>query len=223
MGALGDVLTPAIGVAVSPMPIVAVILMLFTPRARENGTAFAAGWVLGLLVVEGVILLLADPANVADDDGGPSTIGAILHLALGLGLIVLAYMQWKKRPVGDAEPTMPKWMQSIDKISPLMALGFGALMSGVNPKNLIFNISAGTAVAQDNLGTAQSIGVILVYTIIASIPIVGIVAWSLLAGDGATATLNKMKGWLIQNNAIVMMVLLGILGVSQVGKGIGGF
>jgi len=42
---------------------------------------------------------------------------------------------------------MPTWMQSIDKITPPLAFGFGALMSGLNPKNLIFAVAAGTSIA----------------------------------------------------------------------------
>ena len=46
--AIGDLLPAAIGVAISPVPIIAIILMLGTPKARSNGPAFAAGWVIGL-------------------------------------------------------------------------------------------------------------------------------------------------------------------------------
>ena len=45
---IGDLLPSAVGVALSPVPIVAVILMLGTPRARTNGPMFAVGWVAGL-------------------------------------------------------------------------------------------------------------------------------------------------------------------------------
>jgi hypothetical protein len=38
--AIGQLPPFAVGVAVSPMPIVAVVLMLVTPRARSNGPAF---------------------------------------------------------------------------------------------------------------------------------------------------------------------------------------
>ena len=34
---IGDILPQAIGVAISPVPIIAVILMLFSKRARSNG------------------------------------------------------------------------------------------------------------------------------------------------------------------------------------------
>jgi hypothetical protein len=38
-------------VALSPLPIIAVILMLVSVRARLNGPAFLVGWLLGLAVV----------------------------------------------------------------------------------------------------------------------------------------------------------------------------
>lgn len=42
--AIGGTLALAIGVALSPIPIIAVVLMLTTARARINGLAFVAGW-----------------------------------------------------------------------------------------------------------------------------------------------------------------------------------
>jgi hypothetical protein len=40
--AVGDFLPSAVDVAISPVPIIAVILMLFGPDARSTGPAFAA-------------------------------------------------------------------------------------------------------------------------------------------------------------------------------------
>ena len=42
-GAISEVLPFAIGVAISPVPIIAVILVLFSARARANGTMFLIG------------------------------------------------------------------------------------------------------------------------------------------------------------------------------------
>ena len=48
MGAvIGDLLANAVGVAISPVPIIAVILMLFTAKATANSLGFLLGWVLG--------------------------------------------------------------------------------------------------------------------------------------------------------------------------------
>ena len=49
--AVGDTLPLAIGVAISPVPVIAVILMLLSPRAPGTGVGFLAGWVVGVAVV----------------------------------------------------------------------------------------------------------------------------------------------------------------------------
>ena len=63
---IGDFLPLAIAVALSPVPIIAVILMLGTPRARTNGPAFAVGWIVGLAAVSTLVLLLAGGADDPD-------------------------------------------------------------------------------------------------------------------------------------------------------------
>ena len=40
---ISEVLTYAVGVAISPVPIIAVTLMLFSQRARVNGSMFLLG------------------------------------------------------------------------------------------------------------------------------------------------------------------------------------
>ena len=53
---IAETLPYAEGVAISPMPIIVVILVLISARARSNGLAFLAGWTEGLAVV-GVVVL----------------------------------------------------------------------------------------------------------------------------------------------------------------------
>ena len=49
--AIGEFLPMAVGVAISPIPIIAVILLLFGSRARRDGLAFLIGWILATGVV----------------------------------------------------------------------------------------------------------------------------------------------------------------------------
>src|SRR5688572_29802130 len=95
--AIGEILPLAIGVAISPVPIIAIVLMLGTPRARSNGLAFALGWVAGLTIVGGVLLVLAS-GNSQEDDGSPETWVSVVKLALGVLLILLAARTWRGRP-----------------------------------------------------------------------------------------------------------------------------
>jgi Sap, sulfolipid-1-addressing protein len=70
--AIGQVLSFAVGVAISPLPIVAVVLMLATPRGRANGPAFLLGWIVGLAVAGTVVSCPAAraPATTASRRAG---------------------------------------------------------------------------------------------------------------------------------------------------------
>src|SRR6185503_19641579 len=97
--AIGQMLPAAVGVAISPLPIVAVVLMLVTPRGRVNGPAFVLGWMLGLAVVGAIVLSAASGAS-ASDDGGPATWVSVLELVLGLAVLLLGVRQFRGRPRG---------------------------------------------------------------------------------------------------------------------------
>lgn len=76
--ALGQTLALALGVALSPLPIVAVILMLLTPKARVNGSAFVGGWLAGIVVVGGIVLAVGSGTS----DSPTSTSSGLVKLLL---------------------------------------------------------------------------------------------------------------------------------------------
>ena len=98
--AIGQVLSFGVGVAISPVPIIAVVLMLATPKGRVNGPAFLLGWVAGLAVLGTIVLLVASGAS-ASKQGTPATWVSILKIVLGALLWLLAVRQWRGRPHGD--------------------------------------------------------------------------------------------------------------------------
>ena len=144
---ISAVLTFAVGVAISPVPIIAVILMLFSARARVNGPVFLLGWVTALVVVSGVVYVVADQSDAATSSSTSDTI-AWGKLVLGVLFLLLAARQWRGRPSPGAEPELPKWMAGIDALRPGKALAFGVLLAGVNPKNLILAVAAASGLAQ---------------------------------------------------------------------------
>lgn len=220
---VGQLLAPAVGVALSPLPIVGVILMLVSPRAKVNGPAFVLGWLAGMAIVIGLVLIFADPAKLTETDDSPSTTSGIIHLALGALLLILAVKQWRSRPKDGQEPAMPKWMAGIDKMTPIVALGLGAFLSGVNPKNLILDIAAGTAIVAADLSSTQQIAAAAIFMIIASVSVAVPVIWFLLAGDGAKGALDRLRVWLVQNNAAIMAVMFLVFGASLIGKALPAF
>jgi threonine/homoserine/homoserine lactone efflux protein len=218
--AIGQVLPSAVGVALSPVPIIAVILMLGTPRARSNGPAFAIGWLAGLVIVSAVVVVVT---NGADDPVSTAATGVNwVQVAIGVLLLVFAHRQWSKRPHPGEEPPMPAWMARLDTFDAIKALGLGALLSGVNPKNLALTVAASASIAQAGLGGGETTAAIAVFVVIGSLTVVGPVLYFLIAPSSAARPLESMKQFMADHNAVIMMVLLLILGVKVLGQGIGG-
>lgn len=219
--AIGQVLSLGVGVSLSPVPIIAVVLMLGTPRARVNGPAFVLGWVLGLSVVGTAALLVASGAD-ASERGEPATWVSIVEVVVGGLLVLLAGRQWHGRPRGGAEAELPAWMRTIDGFRPAKAAGLAMLLAGINPKNLLLTVAAAAAIAQtgdDAGGQALALAVfVLVGTLGPGLP----VAIYLVLGARAERTLAEIKGWMVAHNAAIMAVLCLVIGAKIAGDGISG-
>lgn len=217
--AIGDLLPSAVGVALSPVPIVAVILMLGTPKARTNGPAFAAGWVAGLVIV-GVIVLLV--AGDADSSGGTSTGVDVVVLLFGVLLLAVAAKQWRSRPRSGETPEMPGWMAAIDRFTAGRSVGFGALLSGVNPKNLALTMAAAASLAQAGLSAGGDAVGLAVFVVIGSVTVAGPVLAYLFLGERAERSLAEIKQFMSDHNAVIMAVVCLLLGAKLIGNAIGG-
>jgi hypothetical protein len=216
---ISEVLTFAVGVAISPVPIIAVTLMLFSRRATVNGPVFLLGWVLALALVSTVVYLLADQSDAATNSTASDSI-AWGKIVLGVLLLLLAVRNWRERPAPGAEPEMPKWMSGIDTLTPGKALGLGFLLAGVNPKNLILTAGAAAGVAQLGLSTTDTVVSLLVFVVLGSLTIAGPVVYYRFGGDGAKARLDALKGWLAAHNNAVMAVLFLVFGANLIAKGL---
>jgi hypothetical protein len=218
---IGDILPLAVGIAISPIPIIAIILMLITPDARRNGLSFLGGW-MGALLLVGLVVLFA--ASVADVSGSSSASDGAAGLKLVLGIVLLgaAVRQWRGRPHAGEEARLPKWMNALDSFTAGRSLAIAALLSGVNPKNLILNAGACLDIAQSGLSAGEQVVALLVFVFIASVTIIAPLVVFFAMGDRSERVLGGWKVWLGENNATVMAVLFVVFGASLVGKGIAG-
>ena len=220
MTAIGDLLPSAVGVALSPIPIIAVILMLGTPKARSNGPAFAIGWIVGLVVVSIIVLVAASGAS--DSDSAAATGVEWGKLLLGVLFLALASRQWRGRPKKGETATMPTWMATIDTFTPVKSLVLGATLSGVNPKNLALTAAAAATIAQADLSGGQSAAAVAVFVVLGSVTVVGPVLFFLFASARAAGPLESIKDLMSAHNAVIMMVVLLILGAKLIGAGLAG-
>ena len=193
--------------------------MLFSARARVNGTAFLAGWIVSLAAVSTVVYVLAHDGNVATSTTASDSV-SWGKIVLGAGLLMLARRNWRKRPAPGVEPEMPKWMGTVDRMSPVKAFGLAVVLAAVNPKNLLLTLGSATGLAQLGLSTSDAIVATAVFVVIASLSIAVPVAYAMFGGAKAKASLESAKTWLTAHNAAVMAVLFLVFGVDLIAKGL---
>ena len=219
--AIGQVLSLGVGVALSPVPIIAVVLMLGSRRGRVNGPAFVLGWVVGLAVVGTIVLVVAGGAD-ANEDAEPATWVDVVKLLIGVLLLLVAAKSWRGRPREGETAELPKWMRTIDTFTPARAAGIAAALSGVNPKNLLLTVGAAAAIAQTGVDTGEQAVALAVFVLVGTLGPGIPVAIYFALGDRAKRLLDDLKTWMSANNVAIMAVLCLVIGTKLVGDGISG-
>ncbi|MEU9484223.1 GAP family protein [Streptomyces decoyicus] len=216
---LGDVLGFAAAVAVSPLPIIAIILILATPRGRLNGVLFAVGWILGLSALGAVMLAIAPPAGASDHNHPATWVGA-LKLALGVFLVLFGSRQWRRRPKDPSQAQLPKWLGTIDRLTPVKIFALGLALAALNAKNAPLTIAAGASIGSAGLPVGQQIASLAIFVLIATLGLLAPLAVFLFGGERAKTTLGNWRKWAAQHHVAVMAVLFFVLGLKLLGDGI---
>ncbi len=212
----------AVGIAISPIPIVAIVLMLGTDNAKSDSLSFLFGWIVAMAAA-GAILLAVIGSSDPTDNGAPADWSSTLKLVLGIVLLGLAVKQWRNRPRPGEDAPMPKWMSSVEGFTPVKSAGLGVVVSVVNPKNLILIIGGATAISQTDVAGSDQAIVWAIFILIATIGVAAPVVIYFAMGDKAAAILDDLKGWMAHNNGAIMAVILVFLGVKLIGDAISGF
>ncbi|GAA4942052.1 GAP family protein [Streptomyces heliomycini] len=218
--AIGQILSYGVGVALSPFPIIGVVLMLATPRARSNGPALLLGWVLGLSLV-GTIVLLASGGAGPSDQGQPADWVSALDLALGVLLLWVAVKEWRGRPRGDEEVVLPKWMHTVDSFTFVKAGALGTALSALNPKNLLLVIAAAATIARTDTSAGAQAAALAVFVVIGALGTGTPVVLYFALKERSQHILDDLKLWMERNNSAIVAVICLLVAAKLVGNAIG--
>jgi len=218
---IGDVLPLTLAIAVSPLTIVAVILMLLAPNARRTGPGFLLGWGIGVIAPVTVFVLVAGALPQNAEESGPDFVRASVQFVLALLLLILGVKRWRGRPAPGTDPVLPKWMSAIDSFNFGRALSLGLLLSIPRPKNLLVAASAGMIIGGAELTVASTTIATTAFALCAvSTVLVPVIAY-LLASERLRKPLEEVHEWLARENSVITSVLLLVIAVVMIGKGLG--
>lgn len=214
---LADLLTLGVAVAISPLAIVAVILMATSGKGRSNGTAFVLGCYVFMVAFVGLLVFLGRSVGAEDAHSVPRLLVDSVELFLGLALLAMAVLQWRRRSSNH----VPGWLSRLDGLTVIRAFLVGVLLAGpLSPKDLPLLIAAGGRISESTLPIDQIIAIIFIFAAIGVIAIA--IPWliSVIAPGKAEATLARPRAWLLANHAVIVTVLFVILGFKLIGSGV---
>jgi len=195
---LGSLIPAAAGVALSPVPIIELIFVLFLNRRGPNSVAFVVSLIA--LTAAAVALGVAGQQATESSAGETSKGAAVGLLVLGLVLVAVGVKNWRNR----ADHSEPRVFAKIADMGPGAAAFLALGATFLNPKNVVLLIAAGQTIGASTSGSKLTIGA--VFVLIATLPYTAAVGYALLAGEHARTRLDAARAWLISHNRAIMGV-----------------
>lgn len=211
-GLISEVLPRAAVVAISPIPILAVVLMLLTDRGRSNSLAYLGGWAAGMAGVA-VAAALAGAGEVATK---PSKPVAIVMLVIAAAFLVGAVVEFRRRPRRGEEHVSPWWARFLHGMGPAQAFGLGVLLIVVNAKDALASIDAGGRLANSDESLAVKAAALAVFVLVGCLPVLVPIGIRFALGDDAEPTLHRWRAWLERHGPLAVAIVLAVVAVALI-------
>jgi len=215
VNALSDLLPLTVGMAISPLPVVAVVAIVLAPRGRVAAPLYVATFTAVSFVLLALGAVVAVQAPDAATKGGHGVVSLVLSGLIAVGFAVLAVVSWRSRPRAGATPKAPTWMAAIDTITPGRAIGLGLLMAAANSKNLPLAVKGGAVIADAHVPLLTAVLLCAAVAVGGSVLLIVPAAVSLGRSASITRALEHIKAEMIASNAQMMTVLFAVLAADQ--------
>ena len=216
--ALGHLLPIAVAVALSSVPITATIAILISPKRNRAAIPFLVGWVLGIALVISLVSLFAQALPTTSIKEPTLAIG-IVEIVLGVALVVLAVVTWRRGRGRPPSADEPKWLRAIGAFGALPAFGI-AFALNFRPKGLLLGIAAGLALHSSGVDPAGAAIAIAIYTVIGASTVAVPIIFTLASPTRMQPRLVTARSWITRNSRIVTVLIMLMIGVVIIGSGL---
>ena len=202
-----------LAVAVSPLPILAAVLMMASSQRIRDALALASGWFVSIGVSCAAVMLLGDSMPKSNGHPNPKILG-IADMAFGVLIAVLALRGWRKFK-RNPEASIPKWLDRVGSMSIVFSFGLGLFLP---PTVIAF--AAGNEISQQHLGIPGDWIAVLVFAAIGSVGVFTPIL--IVAGQPSKSRsrLSTWQQWLQSHWQEVLVTLFGVIAGYLVIKGL---
>jgi hypothetical protein len=190
----------AIGGSVAPPLLLLTILFLGSQRPLPNASSLTLGYftTCAVIGISGLILFGGAESAV-------STVGRVISATVGALLIVLGLRSLLDSPDPDASP--PRWIESINSMSPPRAFGFGMALIPLQVKNLAIFVACLNMIIASSLSARGSILALGLVLVIFAIPVLAIIGVYTARPHRGSAMLVSLQTWMGNNSRPITVVL----------------
>ena len=204
----------AMGMVISPLPIVAVVAILLAPRGRSSAPVYIATFTRVSVGVIAIGALGAAGASKASGDDS-RIVSLVLGVLLTLGFAIFAAISWHGRPRHGEPAVAPSWLAAIDGVTPAAAAGLGFVMAAANSKNIPLALKAGSIIGEARLAPLAAAALCLAVAIAGSLLLIIPALITLTGSARVHSALESLKTQLVEHNAAMMTVLFAILAANE--------
>lgn len=215
MNDLHALLPLAMGMLLSPLPIVAVVAILLAPRGRASAPAYTTAFTLASLAVIALGALTSAQASASADSPETHLVSLVIAVAMTLGFAVFAVVSWRSRPAPGTPAAPPKWLAAIDGVTPLSAAGLGLLMAVANSKNIPLALKGGALIGEAHLALPVAVGLCIALAIAGSLLLIVPALLELTGSRRVRTGLARLKADLVAHNAAIMTALFALLAANE--------
>ena len=204
--------------AFSPVIVSVVVLLLTTAKPVRNTLAFTLPSVFGSMLV-GVILVVVLQGKDFSPNSNASNLTYVAQLVTAaIFFLVLLLIFWKL-PKGSKDMKMPKWVRSLDRVSPRTALVFGSILF---LNNVFLTITAVADILLAKQSVTTDVITIVVFVLVGTLGLWVPLTYKIISPEKSTPNFELMREWLIIHNRGILVFEFAFLGVLELVKGIVG-
>lgn len=205
------------GMLVSPIPIIAIIVLSLSGRERSGGFLFILGYFLSIIM----IMLLAVQFSTVQSQKRPdhfSIFTIIFFFSIALLFFAFAWKNWHTRPKDPNHIPIPNWIEKFTLMPRGKLFIMGAVANLSNAKNIPIMISAALLIAQKVSSFSEGLITAISFALISSLSI--ILPWltSFLTDERSQTLILKTRDWLYHYNNVIMAILFFYMGLTALGK-----
>jgi threonine/homoserine/homoserine lactone efflux protein len=209
-----NLLILGIATTISPLFVIAAVLMMSESEKVRTSWAAAFGWAVSIGVCCAAMVVLG---GVVHDSGSAHRkhwwFGAI-DLAIGLVVAYFALREFR-RSRSNADRDLPRWMNRVGTMSVITAFGLGLFL----PANVLA-YAAGSEIVQQHFHGAEKWVAVALYVAIGSMLELLPVLYLTVRPMSRERLLSTWHRWLDNHWEQVLVVLFGVVSVFLIVKGV---